>query len=63
MARSVRCLLALMAALFLAGTGAAAEGKIVFNLTIEPQTIDSEPTDPPRTRPVNAGGPGPRRNQ
>ena len=40
MARSVRCLLALMAALFLAGTGAAAEGEIVFNLAVEPQTID-----------------------
>ena len=40
MARGVRCLLALMAALFLAGTGAAAEGEIVFNLAVEPQTID-----------------------
>ena len=38
MARGVRCLLALMAALFLAGTGA--EGEIVFNLAVEPQTID-----------------------
>ena len=40
MARGVRCLLALMAALFLAGTGAAVEGEIVFNLAVEPQTID-----------------------
>ena len=40
MARGVRCLLALMTALFLAGTGAAAEGEIVFNLAVEPQTID-----------------------
>ena len=40
MARGVRCLLALMAALFPAGTGAAAEGEIVFNLAVEPQTID-----------------------
>ena len=40
MARGVRCLLALMAALFLAGTGAGAEGEIVFNLAVEPQTID-----------------------
>ena len=36
----VLLLMALMAALFPAGTGAAAEGEIVFNLAVEPQTID-----------------------
>ena len=40
MTKGMRCLLALMAVLFLAGTGAAAEGEIVFNLAVEPQTID-----------------------
>mgnify|MGYP000878302235 CR=1 FL=1 len=40
MARGVRCLLALMTALFLAGTGAAAEREIVYNLGADPRTID-----------------------